>query len=256
MTDRRPSAGRLLAVADAQQGIQLYNPFSARRERESGAIPEQPDSDEPDQIRWRRTCSLRRSTRIPTGDRPAEQLLQHQRPATSHGDQGDVKLDYNLSEKDHISGRYSQSFLQNPEHQFVPAVLRQLQRLRRPKTESLNWTHTFWPTLVNEFRTGVNYVQLNNGSAFGQRTRATSPQTLGIAERQRPGPRLAGPEFQRRLSRATSGLRTCTQLFADTVIQVQDTRDLDQGKHIVHTGFQFMRQRINTYYSGNNGRPG
>jgi hypothetical protein len=45
-------------------------------------------------------------------------------------------------------------------------------------------------------------------------------------------------------------------LFADTVIQAQDGLIINTGKHIIHGGFQFMRQRINTYYSGNNGSIG
>ena len=45
-------------------------------------------------------------------------------------------------------------------------------------------------------------------------------------------------------------------MFADTVIQVQDGLISTRASHIIHTGFQFMRQRINSFYSGNNGSLG
>jgi hypothetical protein len=46
------------------------------------------------------------------------------------------------------------------------------------------------------------------------------------------------------------------QLFADAVIQYGDTAIVTKGKHTMHIGFQGWRQRINTFYSGNNGRAG
>ena len=52
------------------------------------------------------------------------------------------------------------------------------------------------------------------------------------------------------------GTSNVTQLFANTTFQVGDTLIWTHGKHVVHTGFQFMRHYINTYYSGNNGRDG
>src|SRR6185437_4665170 len=46
------------------------------------------------------------------------------------------------------------------------------------------------------------------------------------------------------------------QLFADTVIQYGDTAILSKGQHSMHFGFQGQRQRIDTFYSGNNGLAG
>ena len=46
------------------------------------------------------------------------------------------------------------------------------------------------------------------------------------------------------------------QLFADTVIQYEDTMNITKGAHNMHLGFQGWRQRIDTFYSGNNGKAG
>ena len=46
------------------------------------------------------------------------------------------------------------------------------------------------------------------------------------------------------------------QLFADTVIQYGDTAIWSKGAHTLKMGFTGYRQRINTFYSGNNGLNG
>jgi len=46
------------------------------------------------------------------------------------------------------------------------------------------------------------------------------------------------------------------QLFADTVLQYEDTAIWTKGSHTMRFGFQFYRYRVDTFYSGNNGRAG
>ncbi len=55
---------------------------------------------------------------------------------------------------------------------------------------------------------------------------------------------------------ATIGNADVYQLFADTVIQYEDTLNITKGAHTMHMGFQGWRQRIDTFYSGNNGLAG
>ena len=52
------------------------------------------------------------------------------------------------------------------------------------------------------------------------------------------------------------GTSNVYQLFADTVIQYSDTAIWSKGSHTLKMGFQGFRQRINTFYSGNNGLNG
>ena len=118
----------------------------------------------------------------------------------------------------------------------------------------VNWTRTFSPRMVNELRLGANYVRLHNGNAFDAAA-GNIAQDIGIANGNDRGPGLLSLNFGGGFASGlgTSGVQ---QLFADTVIQAQDGVIINTGKHIIHTGFQFMRQRINTYYSGNNGAIG
>jgi Carboxypeptidase regulatory-like domain len=74
-------------------------------------------------------------------------------------DQGDFKVDYNLSEKDHFSGRYSrEEQVNNPVNSLllVPVDL----EAAIMSNGVLDWTHSFNTRLVNDFRFGVNWVQL------------------------------------------------------------------------------------------------
>jgi hypothetical protein len=168
-------------------------------------------------------------------------------------DQGDAKIDYNMSDKDRLWGRYSQSFLRNPSTNsfalFAPGF-----NDTPTYNGVVNWTRTFSPSVVNEVRVGANYVQLHNGSAFPT-SAGNIAQDLGIANGNDRGPGLLALNFSGGFvgGIGTSGVQ---QLFADTVIQAQDGLIINTGKHIIHAGFQFMRQRINTYYSGNNGAAG
>ena len=168
----------------------------------------------------------------------------------NYGDQGDAKIDWNLSEKDRLFGRYSQSMFTNPSTNNVPIFYNSFNN-SPTHTGVLDWTRTISPTMVNEARIGVNYVFLNNGAAGNGL--ANLPQTVGL-----PGTVssiLPAQNFNGGFA-ATIGNSDNEQLFADTVIQYEDTVNLTKGAHNFHMGFQGWRQRIDTFYSGNNGKAG
>ncbi len=115
----------------------------------------------------------------------------------------------------------------------------------------MDWTRTISPSLVNEARAGVNYVFLNNGSASNGLTNFA--QTVGI-----PGvPSSFLPSMSLSGGNVSSfGTSDVYQLFADTVIHYEDTLILTKGTNTMHFGFQGYRYRMDTFYSGNNGRAG
>ncbi|HET8637860.1 MAG TPA: hypothetical protein VFL96_13510, partial [Acidobacteriaceae bacterium] len=119
-------------------------------------------------------------------------------------------------------------------------------------TGMLDWVHTFGPTVVNEARAGVNYVFVNNGSAAGTAP-ANLAQTFGIPEV--PSTFLPLMSFSGG-NVNNFGTSDIYQLFADTVIQAEDTVILTAGTHTIHIGAQAFRYRVDTFYSGNNGRAG
>ena len=115
----------------------------------------------------------------------------------------------------------------------------------------LDWTRTASPSVVNDARVGVNYVFINNGAASNDLQNFA--QTVGI-----PGvPSSFLPNMNLSGGFASPlGNSDIYQLFADTVIQYEDTLIVTKGQHTMHLGFQGWRQRVDTFYSGNNGRAG
>jgi hypothetical protein len=171
-----------------------------------------------------------------------------------HGDQGDIKIDFNRGSKDHIFGRYSQSRFDNPTINSFPLFFSSF--FTAPTYSGVtNWTRTFNPGFVNEARFGVNYVRLNNGGA--DNGLGNVAEQLGIKNGNDRGPGLLALNFSAaRASNIGSSNIGTQQLFADTVIQFEDTAVITRGPHVFRVGFQFKRIRVNTFYAGNNGRTG
>ena len=170
-------------------------------------------------------------------------------------DQGDVKMDYNLSVNDRISGRYSELDGNDPTANTMP-VLDDAFVYNKAHSGVVSWTHTFSPSIVNELRGGINYVLVNNGdnakSAIGD-----LGTTIGIANANTVGPGLLGLNFSNGYASGIgSSIVGSQQLFASTVIQGDDTVIITKGQHTLHAGFQIFRERINVYYAGNNGNQG
>ena len=171
-----------------------------------------------------------------------------------NSNQYDIKIDYNISAKDRLYGRYSHALQKNP-------TLNTFALFGTGFSEApiysglLNWTHTINQSLLNEARLGVNYVKLHNGTVFGSSVGSLG-NTLGIANGNPSGiPGLLGLGF-------TGGLVTgigsseVTQRFPSTVIQFSDGLIITRGRHVLHTGFELWRDRINIFYSGNSGSLG
>ena len=167
-----------------------------------------------------------------------------------NGDQGDVKIDYNISDKDRFYVRFSESRYDNPSINTLPLIYNSFSTTPT-HTGVMDWTRTISPSLVNEVRFGVNYVYNSNGAAGG----AVSgfAQTVGIPGV--PSAFLPAMNFQGG-NAATIGNSDIYQLFADTVIHYEDTIIWTKGSHTMHIGFQGYRYRIDTFYSGNNGEAG
>lgn len=167
-----------------------------------------------------------------------------------NGDQGDAKVDWNISDKDRMFARYSQSVIDNPTTRSLPLLYNSFANFPT-HNGVLDWTRTVSPSFVNDARIGVNYVLVNNGAAANNLNNFA--QTVGIPGV--PSSFLPAQSFSGGLA-SNFGNSDVYQLFGDTVIQYGDTAIVTKGKHTMHIGFQGWRQRINTFYSGNNGRAG
>jgi Carboxypeptidase regulatory-like domain/TonB dependent receptor len=159
-------------------------------------------------------------------------------------DQGDFKVDYILSERNHFSGRYSR------EGQVNDPVNSQLLEPVNLGTAImsngvLDWTHTLNTRLVNDFRLGVNWVQLLN-------TPNATPgigelgEAIGIANGNSGGEGLPGIFVGP--SSSVGGAGSLLD-WSNTVIQVGDTLGIARGRHVFHVGFQFIRERMDDSFA-------
>ena len=167
-----------------------------------------------------------------------------------NGDQGDVKIDWNASDKDRVFGQYSESRFSNPTERTFPLAYNSFNEYPS-HVGVLDYTRTVSPSIVNEARAGVNYVFVNNGSsANGLNNFAQTVGIPGVPSEFLPGMSIAGGNV------SGFGTSDVYQLFADAVIQAEDTMIITKGNHTMHIGFQAYRYRVDTFYSGNNGRAG
>jgi hypothetical protein len=169
--------------------------------------------------------------------------------------QFDIKVDYNASSNDHLSGRYSHAKQHNPTTRsfdllsggFSDAPIENI---------AVDWSHTFSPTLLNDVRFGINHVRLHNGPTFNSAASAAGTD-LGIANANASRPGLLFLNFNPGSGPLTNiGDRWIEQKFQDAVIQASDALVVTHSRHVFHTGFEFWRDRINTFYTGNNGALG
>lgn len=166
---------------------------------------------------------------------------------STNSDQGDVRIDWAASEKDHLFGRYSQ------QHVVNPGTNSQLLLYNSFNTFPLyngvfDYTHTFSPSFVNDFRGGVNYYPAVTGNSNPSGN--TNFGIPGAPTSFLPGLFFPGGNV------TDFGNSDITQDFSSTVGQLEDTAVINHGSHTFHAGFQVFRDRIDAFYSGNEGEAG
>ncbi len=179
--------------------------------------------------------------------------LVYSQRVENNANQGDVKIDWTPSQKDHFFGRYSQQDVENPTIESFVFASNGITNFSYPlKNAVVDWTRTISPSMLNDLRIGVSYFPVFQG--FSNPTGQNLPQSFGI-----PGssstflPSMSG--FQDGTSGIANNLAQ-TNVFADTVIQIGDSFLMTRGNHEFHTGFQFNRYRDNFLYPGNEGLAG
>ncbi len=180
-----------------------------------------------------------------------------------NNDQGDLKIDYNISEKDHLYGRWSQMRLREP--QFSGCLLcaapdpgSGAQGAVQPvRNAVINWTHTFSPSLINEVRVGFNAVRFDQNLVRSSSLGNIGEQ-LGITNANFQVPGLLNIQIPSNVSGANASLGqlNLVQIFHTTQGQFIDNVILTHGRHTIKTGFQYVRLRQDWEYNGNNGALG
>jgi hypothetical protein len=169
-------------------------------------------------------------------------------------DQFDVKIDAKRGTKDDFSFRYSWGRQEIPGINYFPLIFNTFNHAPF-RNGVANWTRTFSPRVVNELRFGANRIMNWNGGE--DKGLGNVAEKLGIQQ----GNDRAGGLFGITLTGGlASGLGSSNigtqQKFPNNTFHLADNLTLIRGRHMIKTGGQLLRQQMNPFYAGNNGRTG
>jgi hypothetical protein len=171
-------------------------------------------------------------------------------PQSTHRNQGDVKIDHRLSEKNNLMARVSVANQNIPSQGtfiYSPAV-----QLFNTRNAALSDTHVFRPSLVNEFRFGFNR---GNSSATATMERQANDFTAkaGMAF----GPIFGFPTLNWNTLGQSQGGATEFSSFGgaktnygfENTFQFADNVSIIHGAHSIKTGVDIRRFRFDRLLS-------
>jgi hypothetical protein len=227
-------------------GQQLYDPLNGNAPFLNNIITEPIDPV---------AQALFSSSLYPTtsGTNPYVSNASYTSTSLLNNNQYDIKIDYNATGSDKIFGRYSHAKQHNPTINSFALIGTGFSDAPIDNTV-VDWSHTINSKILNDVRVGFNHIKLHNGTEFDSSVGNLGDQ-LGIGNGNPAGvPGLLSIGFNTLLSGiGNSGVQ---QKFQDAVIQASDTLIINHNHHVFHTGFEFWRYRVNTFYTGNNGALG
>ncbi len=169
-------------------------------------------------------------------------------------DQFDAKMDAKLSDKDDFSVRYSWGRQEMPGMNSFPLYFNTFSHSPF-QNGVINWTRTISPTMVNEFRAGVNRIVYTNGGE--DKGLGNLAEKLGIQQGNDRGPGLMALQFTGGYASAIGNKNVGTQAkYPSNTFQYIDNLTIIKGRHMIKTGGQLLRQQMNPFFAGNNGRTG
>jgi hypothetical protein len=183
---------------------------------------------------------------------PSTQLANNVSRFTTNSYQGDGKIDFIPSDRDHVMTRWSQQGVEAITTNSIP-LLGNADKTFPLKNFVVDYTHTFTANVLNDARIGFSYFPVTEG--FSNPTGQNLPTLFGIAGVNStflPALLFSGPGLQP----GTIGNNELVQSFHDTTLQFEDTFTVTRGKHVIHAGFQVLRYIQNVLYPGNAGLAG
>jgi hypothetical protein len=181
-----------------------------------------------------------------------------------NSDQGDIKVDYIISNKDHLFARYSKGDQYDPANNSV-ALLGNTVNEAYIDNGTVNWSHTFTPNLMNEARFGKNYIRLPHGLTTFASGVGQLGNTIGITNGNPNGidglPEMGFgggsiTDINPGSALTNIGSASVVEKFSSTITQFDDVLIYTRGRHVFKTGYQMNRYNINVFYSGNGGELG
>ena len=164
----------------------------------------------------------------------------------THGNQGDIKMDWAPTDKDHLFARYSQQHVDNP---IVNSEVFQYSgngsNVFPLQQAVLDYTRTIRPTLLNDFRLGMNYFPAEaNVQALS--TNAGANLIPGQPTPYLPGLSFASSKLGGQLNGPFAfGTTDGPEIFHQTAIQLSDTVIWTHNAHTIRMGMQMIRYRNN-----------
>ncbi len=168
-------------------------------------------------------------------------------------DQFDIRLDAKPTDKSSYFGRFSYSNQHNPGFNTFPLLFNSFNEAPF-RGVVFDYTRAVSPTFVNDVRLGYNRVVLHNGGL--DKGLGNVASDLGIAGVNERGPGLMALNFSGSVTNIGNANIGTQQNFITNEMEAFDTVILTRGRHVIKTGFQLIRQEINAFYAGNNGRTG
>lgn len=164
--------------------------------------------------------------------------------------QGDLKMDWQPTQNDHIMGRWSQQYVINNSTNSL-ALIPNLSREYPLKNFVLDYAKTLSPTLVNEARIGFQDFPAND-----QKYTNSAGQNLaalfgipGVNDTILPDIKFGG-------TYTDVGNSDGVEIFHDTTVEAEDNLTWTHGTHSIHFGFEYFKYLMNDVYSGNQGAAG
>ncbi len=157
----------------------------------------------------------------------------------THYDNVDARVDHHISDHDQVFGRVSYRRLPTPGHDNNLAPVGAWFEMRGSRSAVLSWTHTFSPTLVNEARTGMARMRLENTPSFIGSDIIEMVGIQGITAKGIPD----RPVFN--ITGITSAVGDeKKKLSIDTNFQWTDNLSLTRGSHLLKFGFDAIRDQL------------
>jgi hypothetical protein len=164
----------------------------------------------------------------------------------THGDQGDIKVDWVPDDKDRIMARYSQQHTINPTVNSQPLLYSGTGSNIFPLQQAvLDYTRVFSATFVNDARIGMNYFPAD---ANTQSLSSTAGAGLipGQPTQYLPGLSFANSAIGGALNGPFAyGTSDAPEIFHQTSIQFSDAATWTHHAHSIRFGFSANRYRNN-----------
>jgi len=169
-------------------------------------------------------------------------------PSTSDSDTGDGRIDYNISNRDRAYGRFT--YHANTSVGINGGSLPAAQYdVTRPTTSAfLSWTHTFSPTLLNEFRTGISRNNELEGPAL---VGSNVLSQIGLEGVNAPAG-LPGQPVINITGISNTDAHSGPVHNLDTNFQWVDNVSWTKGRHFFKFGTDIIRDQLSSFFNSNN----